>query len=1334
MWERLRRRASSWNRSGPTGKLLTRLLRAFAAGVLPLTLLGLTFTSAPALGAQSPQGAGLGPWSPRVSSLTTEHITDPLGIDTSHPLLGWVITSAARGVSQSEYEIRVANGVSNLVLGRDLVWDSHVVRSAQSFDIPYGGPALASQTRYYWQVRVWDNHGRVSPWSRPAWFETAFLNPSQFHGSWIGQYPDLQQQKAAKGELLLRKQFTLAGMVTRARLYLAGLSYPYTDINGRPVSRNTYLDTPFTQFGKTLFWQVQQGALNADGGYAGLLKEGSAWTDYTMAFSTSIGSYQSGWVVRAQSTGTNYLLILDTNNDAVGPKNALQEVADQGGSYHVISDVPLPFAVNAGTSYAVKTVVAGSSVTTWINGKQVASFDSSTLPSGVKPIASGTVGFREATGDGEQASFKDLSVTSPSGGTLFASPLDQASDLNAFAAPPGSNDGATVDYNTYDVTRLLRNGTNALTVSLGHGFYAGGADDYPSSGEPWQPTEPMLKLELKVWYANGRSAQILSDGTWKVSTGPVTADSPAAETYDARLQKPGWRLVGYNDSAWASASVVSGPNGVLRPNLIPPVQVTGTIKPVKVTDVPGVTVPVPAYSGTPSANWIWNTPDSGNSAAVGTIYLRKKFSTPAGVSQAVLRINTDNSEVTYVNGIQVATGGNWQTSHVVDITKDLNPAGQANVVAVAATNVGSGANPAGAIAAIQIQGSDPERIVTDTSWKAWPASTATPTVSANPPANNWNTVGYDDSAWEHAFSAGAYGVSPWGDVTSPAGPSKVYTFPITTSGWSRITMQGTAGTKVYIEYSEKLNPNGTVQTEGNGSTGQTDVYILKGGGPETYDPTFGWKGYEYVQVSSAAGTPLPKILSVTGVIAHTNLAASGNFTSSSMLLNTMHNAMKNTILNNQYSYGSDTPVYEKGGWTNDNGDYSVSEMANFNVEAYYQHMMRNFDDAQAPSGNIGLLVPTPPSDYSVDPLWGGSYLLIEYNMYKNYDDLAVIRRDYIHMAAYMNYMASLIAPEGYIYQGTTFGDWSVPTNANPPSSEMLGSMFLYREARDLAIMAAAIGNSSGASTYNTLAANIRAAVNKEFYDAANYEYRDPLGLVSHAIGGPDGTITSSAYDQTANVIGLAFGLAPVQDRQAIANGLAANVVTMGNHLATGANGTKFILPMLTEAGYGNLAYKVATNPTYPGWGHWFLQCGATTMWEAWSCTNVRSHDHAFMGTVDDWLFQNVAGIEATSAGFRTVAINPSPVGNLTYASAYETTPLGRVSSSWTHFGTSFTLTARIPVGAQATVCVPAASTQSVTESGDPIGHAMGVTVIGMQGSCLQVRIGSGTYRFHSTIS
>ena len=1054
-------------------------------------------------GVSAPAASSADPPPPLVGSLTTEHMTDPLGIDTSRPQLGWVITSAARGISQSKYEIRVATDKSSLESGRNLVWDSGIMNSGQSFDVPYGGPALAPQTQYYWHVRVWDNHGKVSPWSQPASsFETAFLDPSQFKGSWIGS-----QTPSTGSELLLRKDLALgSGAITRARLYVAGLSYPYLFVNGHPVSDHV-LDTAFTTYNKT------------------------------------------------------------------------------------------------------------------------------------------------------------------------------------------------VDYSTYDATHLLHPGSDAIAVSLGNGFYAGGADDYPASGEPWQPAQPTLKLELDVWYANGTSTRVVSDASWKVSTGPTTANSPAIETYDARLEKPGWTRAGYNDSGWATAAVL-----------------------------PGADAPVPSYTGTPTADWIWNTTGASNWSPAGTIYMRKTFTVadPSSISSAVLRVNGDDGHMTYVNGKLVSSSpgdvvNGWQTSQISDIKSLLVPG--TNVIAIA--GIALAPNASSVIAVAQL---DTTRIVTDGTWKALPGT------PASPPAG-WNTIGFDDSSWPAAIVQGPYGISPWGtNIQTPPGPSKVYDFGLITSGWARITLQGAAGTQVQIQYSEQLNPNGTVQNEGGGN--QTDTYILKGGKPGTYEPKYGWKGYRYVQVSTAPGTTPPNILSDTGAVVHTALPTAGDFTSSSDLLNRMHVAMKNTILNNQYSYGSDTPVYEKGGWTNDNGDYATSAMDNFDAAAYYDHMMQNFDDSQDPAGNIPWLVPASPGSDNVDPLWGGSFLLIEYNMFQQYDDLAVINRDYSHLAAYVDDLANQIAPTGYIYQGSTWGDWVVPSNGNPPSSEMLGSMFLYREAEDLAIMAGAIGNSAGESKYSSLAATIRTAVNNEFYDSAGHAYRDPLGLVSHSTGGPNGPVTSTAYDQTANVFGLAFGLAPDSDRQAIADGLAANVTAQGNHLSTGANGSKYILPMLTEYGQADLAYKVATNPTAPGWGQWFLQCGATTMWESWenaSCNAARSRDHAFMGTVDDWLFSGVAGIQATSPAFRTVAIKPNPVGDLTSASGDETTPLGRVRSDWTRSGTSFALTVQVPVGSQASVCVPAASAQSVTESGDPIGNASGVTVIGMQGSCLQLHVGSGTYSFHSTM-
>ena len=159
--------------------------------------------------------------------------------------------------------------------------------------------------------------------------------------------------------------------------------------------------------------------------------------------------------------------------------------------------------------------------------------------------------------------------------------------------------------------------------------------------------------------------------------------------------------------------------------------------------------PPPSLQG---ANWIWNVAGASTDTPAGTIYLRRTFTVtdPASLTRAQLRINGDDSHVTFVNGQQVAqsgTGNNaWQTSQIVDIKSRLVPG--TNVIAVAATNGGSSGS---FIGALQLDG---ERIVTDTAWKALAGTPATP------PAG-WNTAGFDDSAWPAAFSTGAYGIAPW---------------------------------------------------------------------------------------------------------------------------------------------------------------------------------------------------------------------------------------------------------------------------------------------------------------------------------------------------------------------------------------------------------------------------------------------------------------------------------------------------------------------------------------------------------------------------------------------
>ena len=102
-----------------------------------------------------------------VRDLRCEYKVDPLGIDVRKPRLSWELDSAEKGVVQTSFQVRVAGSQAELAKGK-VIWDSGTQASDASIQVEYGGPAVASGGIYYWQVRVADNHGHLSEWSKTA--------------------------------------------------------------------------------------------------------------------------------------------------------------------------------------------------------------------------------------------------------------------------------------------------------------------------------------------------------------------------------------------------------------------------------------------------------------------------------------------------------------------------------------------------------------------------------------------------------------------------------------------------------------------------------------------------------------------------------------------------------------------------------------------------------------------------------------------------------------------------------------------------------------------------------------------------------------------------------------------------------------------------------------------------------------------------------------------------------------------------------------------------------------------------------------------------------------
>lgn len=250
---------------------------------------------------------------PVVVDLTCEYASNPIGIEILKPRLSWKIQSADRGILQTSYELRVSTHPGNFSRASLSVWDSGRVKSGQSAYIPFAGKALKSATRYYWQVRIWDNKGNVSAWSTVAFWETGLLSKAEWKAQWIVNAQD--RAKGEKASPIFRKEFTLNQRVQKARLYITAHGLYEAQINGKRVGED-YFTPGWTSYHKRLQYQVydvtdllKSGHNEIDvtlgeGWYAGRLSGGIMYGNQLALLSQLAVVYQDGRVEHIISDGT----------------------------------------------------------------------------------------------------------------------------------------------------------------------------------------------------------------------------------------------------------------------------------------------------------------------------------------------------------------------------------------------------------------------------------------------------------------------------------------------------------------------------------------------------------------------------------------------------------------------------------------------------------------------------------------------------------------------------------------------------------------------------------------------------------------------------------------------------------------------------------------------------------------------------------------------------------------------------------------------------------------------------------------------------------------------
>lgn len=703
--------------------------------------------------------------------------------------------------------------------------------------------------------------------------------------------------------------------------------------------------------------------------------------------------------------------------------------------------------------------------------------------------------------------------------------------------------------------------------------------------------------------------------------------------------------------------------------------------------------------------------------------LRRRFAVAGPVRSAVLRIAAFGYHVTEINGRAVSDAvldpppSQYEKtvfSRTIDVTGLVRTGDNVIGVTLGRAYASGVAGPEAPwvseprlLAQIDILLRDGARqqIVTDAAWKTADSATRDwlyfgEDHDARRELRGWSLPGFDDAGWsaarvqrpptERVLPASAPPVRvvdtfpPARRTILPAGRA-VYDFGKVTAGWARIRVKGPAGAKVSLAYSEHLQADGSVALSAAWGTTEpkmhVDSYTLRGGGEELWEPSFARHGFQFVQVEVSGG-PL-EAFALEAREARTPVEATGHFACSQPLLNRIHENQRRSLLLNHWGFPTDCTWRDRLGWTADTALYMDSGLLNFAGYAeLYRDWLQTLRDTRLPDGSISIYTPDNRHfPLHNDPSWSGMIVLIPWTLYRRLGDAMVLQDSYNAMTGWLDLMHRKIAATGYLYTGDSAGDHSPPGSeaggnlqlSPPEGTDITKNAHLFEEARTLARIARVLGRPADARRFGQLAARIRSAFNAAFLDRSANLYR---------------TRTEAGYRQTSNLMPLAFGMVPAERRQAVFDNLVADVERRGRKLNTGALGTKLILPVLTEFGRPDLAYAIATQTEYPSWGYWVTQ-GATTSWETWRIEGPeQTKDHPFLGTVDDWFYEHLAGIQPAAPGYATVRIAPVFPQGLDRVEARVRTPRGDVACAWRREGGDIELDLALPRGAPAELVLP----------------------------------------------
>ncbi|TDD97796.1 alpha-L-rhamnosidase [Flavobacterium cellulosilyticum] len=599
-----------------------------------------------------------------------------------------------------------------------------------------------------------------------------------------------------------------------------------------------------------------------------------------------------------------------------------------------------------------------------------------------------------------------------------------------------------------------------------------------------------------------------------------------------------------------------------------------------------------------------------------------------------------------------------------------------------------------------------ETIKTDDTWKL---TTDGPILSNNEydgeeydarkEMKGWSSNGFNDASWLNASlvqEPGGFFEAQMTPNMKIMGEVKPISIKATSSGtyildmgqnmvgWLQLKVKGNRGDTITMKFAESLQEDGSLYIANLRDAQTTDRYTLNGEGEEVWEPRFVFHGFRFVEISGFKQKP--NLDNFLGKVVYDEMKTTGTFDSSN---ETMNQIFKNAywgIRGNYKGMPIDCPQRnERQPWLGDRTTGAYGESFIFNNQTLYAKWLDDIKNAQTQDGGIPDVAPAFWRYYGDGVTWPGTYITVADMLYQQFADTEVIKKQYPSMKKWMTYMEANYLVDDLMTKDK-YGDWCVPPEslelirskdpARLTDGEVLSSAFYYNLLGIMKKFATVIeADKTDIAHYDDVAKRVKKAFNDKYLNVATNSYAN-------------NTVT-------ANVLPLAFDMVPENYKEKVFQNMVHEVeVTKEGHISTGVIGTQFLMRTLTDFGRGDLAFKLASNKTYPSWGY-MVENGATTIWELWNGNTadptMNSQNHVMLlGDLLIWYYENMAGIKSNpeTPGFKQIIMKPDFNAGLTYVNASYESIHGVIKSNWKKNKNDLQWDITIPSNTSAQVYLP----------------------------------------------